>query len=248
MKSLTDRLAVVTATLDRNRAAAAIESWRSSAAYDWPVHVIDGQFGVVPAFAEGVRQALQDSPAEVIACLHDDVLIEERDWDVWVLSHFEEHPGCGLAGFGGATGLGSQDLYYVPYAPVQLARVDFRSNMRDAEAHGQRTTQPCRVACLDGFSLIGRRRFFANAWAYLDAQGLRHHYYDSAIGCLAKRWGEEVWLIPAACHHESGQTTKRNQAYRDWAYQQDPQGNAGLWDWAHRWAYEEFRDVLPIRV
>jgi len=248
MKGSTDRLAVVTATLNRDRAAEAMESWRSSAAYDWRLFVVEGQFGVVPAFAEGVSRALENGRTEVVVCLHDDVLIEESGWDLRVLSHFQQHPQCALAGFGGATGLGSVNLYKAPYDPRQLARVDFRSNMLEAEAHGTRTAQLCRVACLDGFSQIGRRRFFERAWPFLKAQGLQHHFYDSALGCLAKRWGEEAWLIPVACHHDGGQTTKRDRAYKTWAFEQDPQGNDGLWAWSHRWAYEEFRDVLPIRV
>jgi len=247
MKPAMDRLAVVTATLDRHRAAAASESWRSSAAGEWPLYLVEGRYGVVPAFAEGVSRALQDSHVEVIVCLHDDVFIAEGAWDVRALIHFRDHPRCGLAGFGGATGLGSLDLYAVPYHPMQLARVDFRSNMREAERHGRRTTQPCRVACLDGFCQIGRRRFFEKAWPFLNAQGLQHHFYDSALGCLAKRWGEEAWLIPVACHHE-GKKTAWSPTYQSWATEQHPDGDAGFWQASHRWGYEALRDVLPIRV
>jgi len=39
---------------------------------------------------------------------------------------------------------------------MQLARQDFRSNLREAELHGIRSLKAERVICHDGFSLIGR--------------------------------------------------------------------------------------------
>lgn len=115
--------------------------------------------GVVPAFAIGVQRALEDG-ADIIACLHDDLLIQQYAWDLTVKHFFYAHPRCGLVGFGGGTGLGAGDIYQTPYNPMQLARQDFVSNMQDAEAHGRRGLVPERVACLDGFSQIGRREFW----------------------------------------------------------------------------------------
>lgn len=228
--------------------------------------------GVVPAFALGVRRALQDGH-EILACFHDDLLIEQDGWDELVLSHFALNDACGLLGFGGARGLGDPDLYVTPYRPMQLARREFLSNMRDAEAHGQRMTVATRVSCLDGFSQIGRREFWQgyyrgapiaseltrmedllqdrgsdNLFEAMQALGVIHHFYDGMLGCYATRLGWETWMLPVRVHHYGGRTAVSDETYHAWAQRQDPQGDQGFWEAAHRIGYEHFRDVLPLRV
>lgn len=280
MKPQRDDFVMLTASRETARLKRAEENWHDLAAFDWRVQVVAG-FGVVPLFAEGMAQVLHLFPAaRVIACLHDDVWMEETDWDAKVLDCFADNPQCGLLGFGGATGLGAANIYQVPYDPMQLARQDFVSNMRDAEAHGRRAhassewrlaCRPERVACLDGFSLIGRREYW-EGWSVFDQQqpyslvgggawnlfqrmadaGLVHHAYDSALGCYAKRLGWEVWMLPLRCHHHGGLTAVADPAYHEWAHRQqthdDERGDQGFWNFAHRWVYKEFRDVLPIRI
>lgn len=326
------RLAIVTATVDLDRSKACRFSWPELATEGVAVYtVVNGAseiqassdqrwlrladvfggprhfyyakdiLGVVPAYAIGVQQALEDG-AEVIACLHDDLLIEEEKWDRWVWTAFDD-PKVGLVGFGGGVGLGAGDLYQTPYNPMQLARQGFVSNMRDAEAHGERCTIARPVACLDGFSQIGRAKFWqgwanpkvewsrtcigcgaqrfagsalAGRCAFCDGQenndtsdsvgrnlfdlmqqwGVVHHFYDGMLGCFAKRLGWQVWMLPVACHHFGGQTAVANSAYQEWAakasYQIEneiiAQGDAAFWHTAHLVGYDEFRDVLPIRL
>jgi hypothetical protein len=115
--------------------------------------------GVVPAFAIGVQKALEKG-ADIIACFHDDLEIYDYATGRSIEQFFTKHPTCGLLGFGGGRGLGTADIYQTPYNPMQLARVDFISNMKDAEAHGRRVLVPTQVACLDGFSQVGRREFW----------------------------------------------------------------------------------------
>lgn len=285
--------AVVTATTNAERADPYTRSWIEHATFSWPFYCHEnGAFGIrepylgsVPAFAKGVQAALFGG-AQVIACLHDDVRIDESGWDAKVLEYFDRHPQCGLLGFGGAVGLGSDDIYQTPYDPMQLARQGFRSNMQDAEAHGKRTTQSQRVACLDGFCQIGRVEFWqgryasgtpkdfehlgriahdlvrrrrqkdlistrlarGNLFARMTEDGVRHHFYDGMLGCFAARLGWEVHLLPLACHHAGGLTAVGDAGYIEWAKTQDPQGDQGFWEQAHKIGYEEFRDVLPIRV
>lgn len=222
--------------------------------------------GTVPAFRRGVDLALGEG-ADVIACLHDDFVIMEDGWDTKVIRHFERYPACGLAGFGGAIGLGDSDLYQKPYEPIQLARQGFRSNLLDAEAHGLRSLLPEPVACLDGFSQIGRREFWEGRhrtqhppysdearliplrpWTVLEDLGIVHHFYDGALACLAKRYGWETWYIPLRGHHRGGQTAVGDPGYQAWAKEQIPGGDHGFWEQAHKAAYQAFTDVLPIRV
>lgn len=257
------RLIAVTASTNVDRAKACLASWG-----DVPIICVHnggpvrGYLGVVPAFREGVDLALE-TDAEIIACLHDDLELRDPLWAQKVLRHFDRQPACGLAGFGGAIGLGSDDLYQTPYDPMQLARRGFRSNMTNAEAHGVRSLLSERVACLDGFSQVGRREFWLGyhtpdaaqfhptaerPFTYLEALGMVHHFYDSALGCLAARYGWETWYLPIACTHYGGRTAVGDAGYQAWAKTQQPGGDQDFWTAAHRIGYDAFRDVLPVRV
>lgn len=134
------RLYVVTATIDPEKTHHLWRSWRENATHDdWEGHVLvnsgqsQGQdddkvnadlirltspgrysralevVGVVPAF-HAVTAALPAND-DIIALLHDDVRINEKGWDEKLLWWFENHPGCVLAGFGGAYGVGREGMY-----------------------------------------------------------------------------------------------------------------------------------------
>jgi hypothetical protein len=266
-------IAIVTATTNLERAQPCIDSWRKTSHQRVPVLIVQNgppireYLGTVPAFREGVADILQNyTEIDIIACLHDDVEITEHDWDEQVLRAFDHHPEVGLLGFGGAIGLGADGLYREPYDPMQLARVGFRSNMIDAEAHGIRSLLPEPVACLDGFSQIGRRAFWAGLthgewragspgnghlvgpWDYLAQRGIVHHFYDGALGCLARRAGWVTYYLPVACRHLGGQTAVGDPGYQDWAATQTEGGDRGFWETAHRTCYTLFEDVLPLRA
>lgn len=280
MKPVTRSLVVVTATANLAEALPRIEQWRERSTFDWPLVIVenghvsdlrpaDGNFtierthrwlGSVGAMRMGmsvVRQVYRE--AEVIVALHDDVEIDAQDWDVLVLDHFQRYPGCGLAGFSGALGLGRSDLYLNGYDPMQLARQDFLSNLRQAELHGRRGLRPCAVACHDGFSLIGRASWWLwgreasgkatqPPWERLWTLGMVHHAYDSAMGLLAHQAGWYSWYLPVACEHLGGRTAVANHEYQQWAMSQVEGGDAGFWHQAHKLLYEMGRGVLPIRV
>lgn len=203
--------------------------------------------GVVPAFNIGIQKA-KDLGADIIACFHDDLEILQQGWDSTVINFFESNPNAHLAGFGGATGLGTDDIYKIPYRPHQLARQNFYSNMNDAEVHGKRSIEFIQCACFDGFSQIGRTKFISNAYSYLNNLGIVHHAYDSAIGALAYRDDLEAWLIPIRCIHYGGVTAVGSQAYQEWALKKIKDGDQGFWQESHKILYAELMDVLPIRI
>ena len=215
------------------------------------VHMVDEYLGTVPAFAEGFRIAAEQG-AEVICCFHDDVRINDSLWDMKIEEHFEDHPECWLAGFGGAMGVGQHGMYDKPFDPMTLARHDFGSDMEDAEAHGERWTEPRRVAVLDGFSLILRTNWHrescghSNPFQFLAGLGVIHHAYDVALGAMMRRGGGETWFLPVPCHHAGGRTAVLDTGYLAWAKTKNPDGDQGLWLEAHRIVYEQFRDVLPF--
>ena len=282
-------LAIVTASTNIERARPCIESWVLHAersplifliinggvstlspealvgSHVW--HEVPEYLGSVPAFRRGVDLALESGGVDILACLHDDVEILEDGWDTKVRRAFERNPAMGLAGFGGATGLGDLDLYEKPYDPMSLARTGFRSNLEDAEVHGLRSLLAERVAALDSFSLIGRREFWegqlapapfthvaqaasANLrpWTVLEDLGVVHHCHDGAISCLAARYGWETWFLPVRAKHWGGRTAVGDAGYQAWAKSKDPRGDQGFWYIAHEMCYEAFRDQLPLRV
>jgi hypothetical protein len=209
----------------------------------------EGFLGVVPAFHQGTRIAADAEPApDLVACLHDDCLLQDPTWVAQVVQYFTDHPACYLLGFGGAWGLGEDDCRTAEYRPELLVRKGFMSNMRDAEAHGVRVTTPRRVAVLDGFSLIGRTGFMLHTWKRLDRAGVVHHAYDAAFGAEAAACGVEVHLLPVACHHLGGQTAVGDPRYHAWAATQVAGGDQGFWHQAHRIVWEHWQDQLPIRV
>jgi len=176
--------------------------------------------GTIPAFMAGLDAAVGDEEGdepEVIACFHDDLEILQEGWDFSINAVFASSPETLLAGFGGGTGLGSSDIYVAPYSPYQLARQDFVSNMAHAESHGRRSTKVEKLACTDGFSIIGRSEFIHSAFRYIHEKGVVHHGYDSWIGGICRRLGGEARLIPVACHHAGGMTAVGSQKYQEFA-------------------------------
>lgn len=274
------KLVVVTASTNPLRALSCLKSWGNIptiivcngceplvdhpdlANVTWVVN--KDYLGTVPAFRRGVDFALDHTDADVIACLHDDLELLDADWGAKVLRAFERRPACGLAGFGGALGLGSDDLYKAPYHPMQLARSGFRSNLVDADVHGIRSLLAEQVAALDGFSQIGRREFFQGLrmshaglavdgpierpWTVMEDLGVVHHCYDAMIACLAARYGWQTWYLPIRCRHYGGQTAVGDAGYQSWAKTKIPDGDMGFWQFAHKICHQNFNDVLPIRV
>ena len=198
---------------------------------------------------ENMRRGAADTKGNIIAFLHDDCTIDEDGWDAKIDYHFHRYPNCGLLGFGGALGLGTPDLYKRPYQLQQLARVQFFSNMSEAEHHGQRTTQPRRVAVLDGFAQVFRRSAYVNMGGWRDAldAGITFHMYDAWAACRMWELGWETWLLPLACSHHGGLTSV-SQEYDAWLRAKGVEGDAEVHTKAHEVIYERFRNVLPIRV
>lgn len=277
MKPTCYRLAIVTATSNPSRAEDCFRSWLGRATYHLPVTVVYQPFekvvksasrdllnafapgvslvmlppsGVVPAFAAGVQQAFDDKEVEAVLCLHDDVLIEQDGWDEVVLAYLDRHLGqeC-YFGFGGGIGLGDDQLYKTDYHPMQLARQGFVSNMRDAEAHGRRSTKEERVVCFDGFSAGGTRGWFLRAWRGLESMGFIHHAYDGALGCYARRVGIPYGtMLPIKVHHFGGRTAVADPDYASWAQTQKAGGDSGFWVASHKILYEQFAGQLPLRL
>ena len=155
------------------------------------------------------------------------------------MAEFIDDPQTAVVGFGGALWHGLPELYKVPYQLQQLQRGQYRSNVDDAEVHGERFTGRCRVAVLDGFALAVRRSFLdrIGGFAKISAMGIDFINYDYTICALARRYGYKIRMVGVRCHHRGGVTSTK----------------LGI-DWqpsyvrAHEVFYNNFRDVMPCKV
>lgn len=207
--------------------------------------------GPVKAYKIGLEQASAAFGSDAIAaCLHDDLIFQgPSGWAARVKIHFAAHPDCGLAGFGGAMGIGQEGMYDRPFDPHTLARVDFGSNMRDAAAHGQLWLTPRKVACLDGFSLIGRAGNMAGSYAGFMGLGVVHHAYDTWLGAVAHVGGQDVWFLPERVHHLGGATAVGDSRYQEWL-QTLSTNDQEVWLKSHRafWEWGKRTQRLPFRI
>lgn len=192
-----------------------------------------------------------DGNDDIIAFLHDDLYIHEVGWDTKVLQAFAEHPKVGLIGFGGSTQLGGDEIYKVPYEIHQLGRRDFWSNMRGAEVHGKRTTTAMPIVYTDGFSMIVRRSLLdkIDGWSWLPSESVAYAY-DYGLACQVRRHGWEALLLPLDVEHGDakgmGGITRESEMHVKMAEKYG--GGDHVHETVHRFIYDTFRDVLPLRL
>lgn len=206
----------------------AIKSWGNV-----DPRIIDGNNGMLNAYQKGY----ETSQADILAYLHDDLIIHEP-WIDQVLDQFEDEK-VGLVGFGGAKIHGSPNLYKEPYNYKNLGRGKYFSNTDDAEVHGERFMGSTQVAVLDGYCLCIRKSILehVNGWP---VEKLDYIAYDYWISCIVRRLGYSCRLVGISCLHLGGRTAvalKKNF---------DPNGDA--YRSAHKYIYNEFREVLPCHI
>jgi len=207
-----------------------VASWYENAYASRPAYMVYNR-----PLMEAYNKVLHNTQSDIIAYMHDDVMIYEKDWDIRVLTEFED-PTVGMVGFGGARGHGDPQMYQKPYELVQLARRGFMSNMRTAEAHGVRFTGNRDVAVFDGFALFVRRPILDKwgGWPDSDKTGIGYWVYDYAISCEVRRQGFRNRLVGVDCEHLGGKSPSIRQ-------------NENI-EAAHEWLYKTYRDVLPYEA
>jgi len=204
---------------------------------------------------QAYQELLETSEADVIVYLHDDVTVHDPDWLARIMDCFyttttmydlDAKPREVVAvGLGGATGLGNEDLYRKPYNVWNLARTDYASNQDDAETHGWRFIGTRRVAVLEQFCMAIRTEWLRARGGWPD-EHLQHHMLDAFIACEAARDGKEIWQVGVSCLHSGGATsTTEAYAKASWlaggSLEEDHRA-------PHRWIWDRYRDVLPIRI
>lgn len=219
-------------------------SWTAATSPERPqLRFIDNSIenvGIVASYQE----AYEETTEPIIAYLHTDVEIFEPNWDQRVLREFDD-PSVGVVGFGGALRLGSPYLYKRPYDFRQLARFGYRSNAVDAEIHGERLTDECDAAVLDGYAIIVRRELLDKAKGW-PVGAFDVHCYDTWLACMATRLGYRTRVVGVKCQHYSAGKAVGDK-YARWLEAQG-KSDADFHQEGHRYIYSEFRDVLPLEV
>jgi GT2 family glycosyltransferase len=205
-----------------------IESWKP---HPYPVVIIE-DMDVLPAYQ--AIYTVTDEP--IIGYPHDDVMCYEPKWYERVLCEFED-PTVGMVGFLGATRHGRPDIYKTPYDLPQLGRFGVKSNMRDAERHGQRFTGECDVAVLDGLAMFVRRSILDKVGGWPLDTPIGYFCYDYWLSCEVKRQGFRIRLVGVDVAHLGG----KSSGFID----PDPNKSHAA---SHKWLYEHSRDVLPFEV
>jgi hypothetical protein len=195
----------------------------------------------------GSYQKLYETAAgDILMFAHDDLICREQNWDLRVMKEFED-PSVGVLGFGGALRHGHPDLYKTPYKLQNLARYNYRSNVDDAEVHGERFTGSCEAAVIDGFAIIVRRELLDKCGGWQPDKWPPHHLYDYRICCEAHRYKYQVRVVGIRCHHRGGGTAV-SSAYHEWCKTTKWGSDVAMHQAGHRLIYDEFHDVLPYEV
>ena len=176
--------------------------------------------------------------------MHNDVEIHDDSWVEQVTAEFLD-PRVAIVGFGGAIGIGTTEIYKRPYDIWQLQRIGYRSNQSDWQTHGSHESGSCDVAVVDGFIMAIRGEFLRkiSGWTWFPFE---FHCYDTALCLMAARYGWKVRMIGIKCTHRGGGASITP------AYQKRCESRKTTPEREHRephiWMYNEFRDLLPLRI
>ena len=180
---------------------------------------------------------------DIVVLMHDDLEILEDGWADRIRSAMGEHTA--IVGFGGAMGLGVEDIYKVPYRLEQLQRIDYYSNQIGWEIHGKQETGEREVAVVDGFLMAVRVEFLnqIGGWKRFPHN---FHMYDIWLCLMARQLGWKVKMVGVECDHHGGGTSTSAE-YLDYCREHGTTPEREHLE-PHVTVYNEFRDLLPLRI
>jgi GT2 family glycosyltransferase len=226
-------LELISATLKQPTWRECLDSWSANTLREWSTRLMENDL-TGQGLLESYQSAYEESNADILAFVHDDLTVLDPLWYERVLQEFKDD-SVGMIGFGGALRLGHHDIYRIPYDPMQLARYEFISNMTDAETHGTRFKGSCDVSTLDGMALFVRRSVLLDAGGWPLDTPLGYYLYDHWLACQVKRQGLRTRLLGVLCDHPGGKTLGKGRSQEEWIE-------------AHRYFYDNFKDCLPMTV
>lgn len=193
-----------------------VESWIEHLDSNDYVHTNAVNVGVLPALNQIYEIAKKHYQADYIFYTHNDVLMFEKGWDEKLMRILSEVDNVGVAGFYGAKGIGTADIYQTPYVMQQLIRIENVSNCnRMDRAHGYRNIRSGEweeVAVMDGFSLIVSTKLLDQLKGFDTRTGV-HHNYDNNVCMDSWNLGYRNIVISMDAQHLGGRT----DVGEDWA-------------------------------
>ena len=223
--------------------AEATVTWNDTMTKPWKIEVDDLAEGNDAGYLSKVQRFHTRTKATIEGLLHADLYIHEHDWDRRVLAEFED-PQVGVVGFVGARRLGHLDIYKVPYDYTQLARAEVLSNLTDAEIHGDRFVGSAEVAVVDSCAVFVRHELLARTAGWpVSTYPDNTHCTDLWVCLSARRHGYRVRMVGVGATHRSG---GRGAAGEQWL--SDRGGDQSMHRRAHELIYDQFRDILPVRI
>lgn len=210
--------------------------------------------GVIKAYNQ-VWQVLKNTDVDYIFYTHNDVMMFEKNWDLKLAEILERENKIrpvGVAGFYGAKGIGTPNIYKAPYAMEQMIRLENVSNAnRMDKLHGYRNIRGGAdvedVAVQDGFSLIVKMDLL-NKIGGFDRTFPPHHMYDNDICLESLDKGYRNIVIAMDVQHLGGRT----DVNEDWS---KPFGKTKqeIHQDAHPIFYEKWKPGkhsihLPVRI
>lgn len=195
------------------------------------------------------QAALMTSKADVLIYAHDDVKIHDKDWLERVMEPFEDVNTVAV-GLGGATSLGTEDLYRKPFDINEMRRGGYMSNQDDWQVHGIHETGKKQVVVLDAFFMAVRRGFLLACPKGSQTIGwpikLTHHCLDLWLACEAAQYEYKTYMVGVSCIHQGGGTSAKP------IYEKAPwlQGALTSIDHhqPHKWLYSRYAHVMPLRL
>jgi len=208
------------------------------------------------------NQIFSLTQTDLVAVLHNDVFVYEKNWDKRVVKQFETIDKLGSLGFFGAQGVGTiGERIQDPEMPGQMAGI---SHMLEAAQHGidmQQDYRPCAI--LDGLAMVFNMKMIKEAGG-LDTRYHYHHLYDRELPLMALSLGYKNIVLNVPCHHQSGVTANRPE-YQAWINEKVREikgpapripsvveGEVGGDQWTHeensRLFAEKWQGCLPLYV
>jgi hypothetical protein len=193
------------------------------------------------------NQIFNLAQTELVAIIHNDVYIFEKNWDRRVVHTFQTIESLGSLGFFGAAGCGPigerlQDQEF----PGQMAGI---SNLLEAEQHGIRLRQDwAPAAILDGFAMVFNREMIKKGGG-LDPRYQYHHLYDRELPLMSLSLGYKNVVLNVPCHHQSGLTANR-VGYQTWINQKLKRQDADKFTHDANTAYfkKKWSHALPLYI
>jgi GT2 family glycosyltransferase len=228
------KLELISATLRQPTWRECLDSWSKNTLREWSTRLMENDL-TGQGLLESYQTAFDESEADILLFIHDDLIMHDTLWNMRLLHEFKD-PKVGMVGFAGALGHGTDDLYTSPYKLSNMARQGFRSNMVDAEKHGERFSGACDVSVLDGMALAIRRSVLLDMGGFPLDSVIGYYMYSEHLCCMTRRLGYRIRLLGCYCEHLSGKSTGLNPNLK-LAFEAE-----------HEFIWNEFRDVLPGRV